>query len=213
MALIWNIWVPHKLWITSDSDSLNRVCHTFLSHAEPKAWTCKSHLAPKLWVRAKEKTSACAICSCATTPPVCLQISTSNSVFPLRRRNCITNWTMCLSTFFQLSSVSSCLFSQPVGLIRDCSDAHLSQTGIREGRQFCSFFAYLIPGPGQRFKGIRGWAQNSCVKHAAQGKLLQSRQRCRLCGLIFQQAHAETMLYSQSGKPIKFEEGTPVLQT
>ena len=95
-----NIWVPHQLWITSDSDSLNGICHPFLSHVPPKPWTHKSQLAPKLQAGAKEKTSACAIRSCTTTLPLCFQTSTPNSVLSLLWRNCMTNQTTCWSVFF-----------------------------------------------------------------------------------------------------------------
>lgn len=48
MALTRSIWVLHKLWIISDSDSLDEVCHPFLSHAEAKLWTQKSQHVPTM---------------------------------------------------------------------------------------------------------------------------------------------------------------------
>lgn len=186
----WNIWVSHKLWITSDSDSLNGVSHPFLSHAQPKPWTCKSQLVPKLWVGDKEKISACAICSCTTTLPLCLQTSAANSVFSLPRRHCKTNWTTCLSMFFNRAvSLPASLYNLFAWSETAQMPIYLSQESERKGSSALSLlisFLDMNKGLKEEEGQTRGVAWNTWFLLPAQKKLLQSKQRYQLYGAIFQ---------------------------
>lgn len=136
---------------------------SFLSHAEPKPWTCKSQLAQSLWIGAKEKTLACTICSCTTTPLVYLHISTSNCMLSLLRRNFITNWTTYLPMFFNLamsllSSFHNLLAWSEAAQMLVC----LRQDSVREVSPVLSLLILFL-----EFKGIRTWALGSCVKHTS----------------------------------------------
>lgn len=159
MALTWSIWVLHKLWITSDSDSLDEVCHPFLSHAEPKLWTQKSQLVPTM-NQSQENLILWDLHHRLTG----IKSAHLSLCFPFQKE--VAKQTgQCLSLQFLAGQHLLLLFSQPMRL-KCCPDTHLPQTEIRGGKQICTFFAYLIPGSRQRFNGKKGWACRGCLEHA-----------------------------------------------